>query len=132
MNVLRGIAATCIVLTVMQASLAANVGERLAQKQSQANLDTFQVPTTSADIDGSILPAQTPPMGWNSWYALGSERGWDSTNEQTIKEMADALVATGLADAGYRWYASWNACQMTSFSSSVRNVSYPRALGLCF
>lgn len=49
----------------------------------------------------STLPAQKPPMGWNSWYALGEENGWERTNEATIMETADALVSTGLAAAGY-------------------------------
>jgi hypothetical protein len=50
----------------------------------------------------SWLPAATPPMGWNSWYALGGESGWARTNEATIRETADALRETGLAAAGYR------------------------------
>lgn len=47
-------------------------------------------------------PAQTPPMGWNSWYALGEESGWPTTDEKTIMETADALISTGLAEVGYR------------------------------
>ena len=40
--------------------------------------------------------AQTPPMGWNSWNHFHN-----TINEQDIKDMADAMVATGLRDAGY-------------------------------
>jgi len=40
--------------------------------------------------------ALTPPMGWNSWNTFGLE-----INEDLIKEMADAMVETGLRDAGY-------------------------------
>lgn len=40
--------------------------------------------------------AQTPPMGWNSWNKFAC-----NINEQTIKEVADAMVASGLRDAGY-------------------------------
>ncbi len=40
--------------------------------------------------------AQTPQMGWNSWNKFGC-----NINEQLIRETADAMVATGLKDAGY-------------------------------
>ena len=40
--------------------------------------------------------ALTPQMGWNSWNKFGTD-----INEQMVKEMADALVSTGLRDAGY-------------------------------
>ena len=42
--------------------------------------------------------AKTPPMGWNSWNTFGF-----NVNEKIILETADALVETGLADAGYRY-----------------------------
>lgn len=40
--------------------------------------------------------APTPQMGWNSWNKFGTD-----INEQMVKEMADAIVSTGLKDAGY-------------------------------
>lgn len=40
--------------------------------------------------------ALTPPMGWSSWYPFV-----DTINEKKIMETADALVSTGLRDAGY-------------------------------
>ena len=40
--------------------------------------------------------ARTPQMGWNSWNKFA-----DKVNEDLIKETADALVRTGLRDAGY-------------------------------
>lgn len=40
--------------------------------------------------------AKTPPMGWNSWNRFGCD-----VSEQLIMEMADALVSSGLRDAGY-------------------------------
>lgn len=43
--------------------------------------------------------ALTPPMGWNSWNKFGCEK----VNEEVIKEMADAMVKSGLADAGYKY-----------------------------
>jgi alpha-galactosidase len=47
-----------------------------------------------ADIDGLAL---TPPMGWYPWNAFGE----DPQNEKLIREIAGALVAGGLKDAGY-------------------------------
>jgi alpha-galactosidase len=40
--------------------------------------------------------ARTPPMGWNSWNRFGCD-----VNEETIRRTADALVASGMRDAGY-------------------------------
>ncbi len=42
--------------------------------------------------------AATPPMGWNSWNTFGNK-----VNEEVIRETADALVASGLRDLGYRY-----------------------------
>ncbi len=38
----------------------------------------------------------TPPLGWNTWNTFGGD-----INEQLILESADAMVETGLRDAGY-------------------------------
>lgn len=42
--------------------------------------------------------ALTPPMGWNSWNKFGCE-----INEEIIKKMADAMVESGMKDAGYQY-----------------------------
>jgi alpha-galactosidase len=42
--------------------------------------------------------AKTPPMGWSSWNSLGCR-----INDRVIREIADALVSTGLKDAGYTY-----------------------------
>ena len=42
--------------------------------------------------------AATPPMGWNSWNKFGC-----NVSEKLIKEMADAMAASGMADAGYEY-----------------------------
>lgn len=41
---------------------------------------------------------KTPPLGWNSWNTFGPH-----INEKMIFEMADAMVSTGLRDAGYEY-----------------------------
>lgn len=40
--------------------------------------------------------AKTPPMGWSSWNKFGG-----NINENSIREIADAMVSSGLADCGY-------------------------------
>jgi alpha-galactosidase len=42
--------------------------------------------------------AATPPMGWNSWNKFGC-----NVSEQLIREMADAMVTSGMKDAGYQY-----------------------------
>lgn len=42
--------------------------------------------------------APTPPMGWSSWEHFGCE-----VTEDVIKRAADAVVASGMADAGYEY-----------------------------
>lgn len=42
--------------------------------------------------------AKTPPMGWNSWNRFGCE-----INEATVRSQADAMVASGLQSAGYKY-----------------------------
>ncbi len=44
----------------------------------------------------SIGQAKTPPMGWNSWNLFA-----DKIDDKTVREMADAMVTSGLRDAGY-------------------------------
>jgi alpha-galactosidase len=50
--------------------------------------------------------APTPPMGWNSWNRFGCH-----IDEQLIRETADAMVRSGMRDAGYR-YLNIDDCWM--------------------
>lgn len=42
--------------------------------------------------------ALTPPMGWNSWNKFAC-----NVSEKLLKETADAMVSSGLRDAGYQY-----------------------------
>jgi alpha-galactosidase len=42
--------------------------------------------------------ALTPPMGWNSWNKFAC-----NINEKIIREAADAMVSSGMKDAGYQY-----------------------------
>lgn len=42
--------------------------------------------------------ALTPPMGWNSWNYFR-----DKVDDATVRQIADAMVASGMRDAGYKY-----------------------------
>ena len=42
--------------------------------------------------------AMTPPMGWNSWNKFAC-----NVNEKMLRDVADAMVETGMKDAGYEY-----------------------------
>ena len=50
--------------------------------------------TNAYSLDNGL--ARTPPMGWNSWNKFACD-----VNEQLIRETADAMVTSGMKDAGY-------------------------------
>src|SRR3954468_21203243 len=43
--------------------------------------------------------ASNPPMGWNSWNWFGKLQ----INERVVTEVIDAIVESGLRDAGYKY-----------------------------
>jgi alpha-galactosidase len=60
----------------------------------------------AAQTDSGALQRLTPPMGWNSWNS-----GIPLT-EDTVKATVDAMVSSGMRDAGYRYVnldAGWAA-----------------------
>ncbi|GAA2569593.1 ricin-type beta-trefoil lectin domain protein [Streptomyces roseoviolaceus] len=57
--------------------------------------------TTSAHSTASAAPgspALTPPLGWNSWNSFGC-----GITESQVRQAADAMVSSGMRDAGYRY-----------------------------
>lgn len=50
--------------------------------------------------------ALTPPMGWNSWYIH-----YHRVTEQHMRQAADVMIASGMADAGYE-YVNIDDCWM--------------------
>ncbi len=40
--------------------------------------------------------AKTPPMGWNSWNLFA-----EKVDDQTVRGIADAMISSGMKDAGY-------------------------------
>ena len=64
--------------------------------------------------------ALTPPMGWNSWNKFGC-----NVSEDMIKGMADAVVKSGMKDAGYQ-YVNIDDCWQVSRDASGNIVADPQ------
>lgn len=58
-------------------------------------------------VSGDQL-ALTPPMGWNHWYTH-----YDRITDQLMREAADVMVRSGMADVGYQ-YVSIDDCWMNA------------------
>lgn len=85
--------------------------------------------------------ARTPPMGWNSWNGFQLK-----IDEVLIKSTADALVSSGMRDAGYQYLivdAGWKAghrsaegrlmADPTRFPSGMKSLAdYVHSRGLKF
>lgn len=71
--------------------------------------------------------ARTPPMGWNSWYKF-TER----IDDATVRSMADAMVASGMRDAGYT-YINIDDCwagPRDAHGNITGNLKFPIMKGL--
>jgi alpha-galactosidase len=53
-------------------------------------------PTGAQALENGV--ARTPPMGWNTWNSFGC-----NINETLIHQAADAIVSSGMRDAGYQY-----------------------------
>lgn len=65
----------------------------------------FNSPAARARDDGV---ARTPPMGWNSWNRFKCD-----VSERLIQNTADAMVASGMRDAGYQYVVIDDCWQVT-------------------
>jgi alpha-galactosidase len=88
---------------------------------------TSHIPAAQAQSAADSAVAQTPPMGWNSWnYFHGN------VTEQDVKGAADALVSTGMKDAGYVYVNIDDTWQGTRNADGVlsANDKFPDMKGL--
>jgi alpha-galactosidase len=60
-----------------------------------ASLSLFAQDSPHSPSEGLAL---TPPMGWNSWNKFGC-----NVSDDLIRGMADAMVKSGMKDAGYQY-----------------------------
>ena len=81
---------------------------------SAAFLTAQEKPSISANL------APTPPMGWNSWNKFGC-----NVSEDMIKGMADAVVSSGMKDAGYI-YVNIDDCWQVSRDANANIVVDPQ------
>lgn len=63
--------------------------------------------------------ALTPPMGWNSWYIH-----YDRVTEATMRNAADQMIATSMADFGYQ-YVNIDDCWMVKPGSTDPELGGP-------
>jgi alpha-galactosidase len=63
--------------------------------------------------------ALTPPMGWNDWYTY-----YDRITEKVIREAADAMISSGMADFGYQ-YVDIDDCWMRKPGSKDPSLTGP-------
>jgi alpha-galactosidase len=88
--------------SVMKVRVQAWPGGPMADYELRRISDATEIPRERAAPPPKerVLPSnglvKTPPMGWNTWNKLGCR-----IDDKTIREMADALVSTGMRDAGY-------------------------------
>jgi alpha-galactosidase len=72
--------------------------------------------------------APSPPMGWNSWNRFGAK-----IDEALVRETAEAMVETGMRDAGYRYVViddGWMATQRDSNGDFVADpAKFPSGIG---
>lgn len=75
--------------------------------------------------------AQTPPMGWNTWNTFE-----ENIDETLIRETAEAMIASGMRDAGYEYIVlddAWMTSQRDADGNLVADpVKFPsgmKALG---
>ncbi|WP_163552773.1 glycoside hydrolase family 27 protein [Candidatus Frankia alpina] len=64
--------------------------------------------------------AHTPPMGWNSWNALGG-----NVRDGDLRAAADALVSSGMRAAGYRYVIVDDGWMAPTRGSDGRLVADP-------
>lgn len=78
---------------------------------------------SAAQMNGgssSALLAPTPVMGWNSWNKFGC-----NVSEKLIREIADAMVSSGMQSAGYR-YVNIDDCWQVSREADGTIVADPQ------
>ncbi len=67
--------------------------------------------------------AKTPPMGWNSWNKFQGQ-----VTDAMVREMADAIVRTGMRDAGYVYVNiddTWESGHRDAQGNITTNNKFP-------
>ena len=78
--------------------IAAAASLAAAPVAAQDSADPNRLPPSQDPARTPNGLARTPPMGWNSWNKFACD-----VNEATVRATADAMVASGMKDAGYQY-----------------------------
>ena len=81
---------------------------------------SLPMPETAVKYNGM---AKTPPMGWNSWNKFRNQ-----VSDRMIREMADAIVKTGMRDAGYIYVNiddTWESAHRDAHGNITTNNKFP-------
>ena len=82
------------------------------------NTAALLAPLALSQTSSSLAP--TPPMGWNSWNKFGC-----NVSDKLIREMADAMVSSGMQAAGYQ-YVNIDDCWQVSRDAQGTIVADPQ------
>ena len=72
--------------------------------------------------------AKTPPMGWNSWNKFRNQ-----VSDKMVREMADAIVSSGMKDAGYIYVNiddTWESSHRDANGNIGTNNKFPNMKAL--
>ena len=67
-----------------------------AEAQAKAQIPQNPLPAVKDMPDNGLV--RTPPMGWNSWNKFAGR-----INDKAVREIADAMVESGMKQAGYQY-----------------------------
>ena len=109
--ILKRTSAFAIALVLALAVLAACGPEKTAKEPA--------APAAAAAAPAELL-APVPPMGFNTWNKFGC-----NVDEKLIRETADAMVETGMLDAGYK-YLVIDDCWQVDRDPSGRIIADPQ------
>lgn len=109
-------------------NVSLTVGPQAAVPADLANKMTYQTTWPLPQLNVAGL-APTPRIGWNSWFVVGDSVG---PTENLITNTATALIADGLAAAGYKivtidctWIASGRGYRDTNGNLIVDSTRWP-------
>jgi alpha-galactosidase len=75
-----------------------------------------------------VTLAKTPPMGWNSWNLFANR-----IDDNTVREMADAMVTSGMKKAGYIYVNiddTWEGENRDANGNMTTNSKFPNMKAL--
>ena len=94
--------------------------KRLLLLVSVANLFLLPTAALAQQTPVSAGLALTPPMGWNTWNKFAC-----NVSDELVRSMADAMVKSGMKDAGYQ-YVVIDDCWQVSRDKSANIVADPQ------